>query len=298
MSSVQISGNAAGAGVFTIAAPNSASNYTLTLPTATTTVAGTDATQTLTNKTLTSPAINSPTIGGTPVMGASVITSGTAVSTATTSFTASFSGTTMTVTAVGAGTIAIGQVITGTSVTAGTTITAFGTGTGNTGTYTVSLSQFVASTAITVVGLDFLNIPSWVKRITITFSGFSTSNTSPPLVQIGAGSVANAGYLMTATTLSNAAAVTSSLFTTGFALAAGTSVWSAATTVGGSVILTLVDSATGTWSCNGQLGRSDTATTHLAAGSKVLSGTLDRVRITTVNGTDTFDAGSINILYE
>jgi hypothetical protein len=33
-------------------------------------------------------------------------------------------------------------------------------------------------------------------------------------------------------------------------------------------------------------------------GSVTLSGTLDRVRITTVNGTDTFDAGTINILYE
>ena len=52
MSSVAISGNASGAGVLTIAAPNTASSYTLTLPTATTTLVGTDATQTLTNKTI------------------------------------------------------------------------------------------------------------------------------------------------------------------------------------------------------------------------------------------------------
>jgi hypothetical protein len=52
MSSVAIQGNASGAGVFTIASPNSASSYTATLPTATTTLVGTDATQTLTNKTL------------------------------------------------------------------------------------------------------------------------------------------------------------------------------------------------------------------------------------------------------
>ena len=62
MSSVAISGNASGAGVLTIAAPNTASNYTLTLPTATTTLVGTDATQTLTNKTLTSPTMTTPTI--------------------------------------------------------------------------------------------------------------------------------------------------------------------------------------------------------------------------------------------
>ena len=36
----------------------------------------------------------------------------------------------------------------------------------------------------------------------------------------------------------------------------------------------------------------------ICAGRVTLSGALDRVRVTTVNGTDTFDAGSINILYE
>ena len=36
----------------------------------------------------------------------------------------------------------------------------------------------------------------------------------------------------------------------------------------------------------------------MGSGSKTLSSTLDRIRITTVNGTDAFDAGSINILYE
>jgi len=68
MSSVAISGNASGAGVFTIAAPNSASSFTATLPVATTTLVGTDATQTLTNKTLTTPTIDSasvPTVSGT-----------------------------------------------------------------------------------------------------------------------------------------------------------------------------------------------------------------------------------------
>lgn len=63
--------------------------------------------------------------------------------------TASISGTTMTVSAVSSGTLAIGQVLTGTGVTAGTGITALGTGTGSTGTYTVSASQTVSSTTIT-----------------------------------------------------------------------------------------------------------------------------------------------------
>lgn len=62
MSSIALQGNASGAGVFTIASPNSASSYTATLPAATTTLVGTDATQTLTNKTLTSPALTTPTV--------------------------------------------------------------------------------------------------------------------------------------------------------------------------------------------------------------------------------------------
>jgi hypothetical protein len=68
MSSVAITGNASGAGVFTIASPNSASSFTATLPAATTTLVGTDATQTLTNKTLTTPNIDSAqfaTVSGT-----------------------------------------------------------------------------------------------------------------------------------------------------------------------------------------------------------------------------------------
>ncbi len=63
--------------------------------------------------------------------------------------TASIAGTTMTVSAVISGAYAVGQVISGTGVTAGTSITALGTGTGGIGTYTVSQSQTVASTTIT-----------------------------------------------------------------------------------------------------------------------------------------------------
>jgi hypothetical protein len=65
------------------------------------------------------------------------------------SFTASISGTTMTVSAVASGTVLVGATITGTGVTAGTRIVSAGTGTGGTGTYTVSASQTVSSTTIT-----------------------------------------------------------------------------------------------------------------------------------------------------
>lgn len=60
-------------------------------------------------------------------------------------FTATISGTTMTVSAITQGKLVPGQIISGTGVTAGTFITANGTGSGGTGTYTVSISQTVGS---------------------------------------------------------------------------------------------------------------------------------------------------------
>lgn len=61
-------------------------------------------------------------------------------------FDATISGTTLTVSALNTGTIKVGQVISGSGVTAGTAITAYGTGTGGVGTYTVDTSQTVGST--------------------------------------------------------------------------------------------------------------------------------------------------------
>ena len=72
----------------------------------------------------------------------------------------------------------------------------------------------------------------------------------------------------------------------------------AATTRSGGVSITLEDVSSGIWTCCGVLSDGSAARSYLTSGTKTLSGTLDRVRITTVNGTDTFDAGSINILYE
>lgn len=68
------------------------------------------------------------------------------------SFTGAISGTTLTVSAVTSGTIAVGQTLSGTGITAGTTITALGTGTGGTGTYTISQTQTVSSEAMTTNG--------------------------------------------------------------------------------------------------------------------------------------------------
>ena len=65
------------------------------------------------------------------------------------SLTGSITGTTLTVTSVRLGALAVGQTLSGHGITPGTTITALGTGTGGVGTYTVSVSQTVGSCAIT-----------------------------------------------------------------------------------------------------------------------------------------------------
>ena len=230
------------------------------------------------------------TLTGNPI---GVIKSGTVISTAATSFTASISGTTMTVTAVGSGTVDVGEVIGGTGVTAGTSVLAQLTGTpGSTGTYTVSASQTVASTTITVRGVDFYNIPSTARRITVMFNSVSLSGTSFLQIQLGTSSGVEAtGYSSSMSYITNTAAVTSNA-TTGFL---ASTVALASQNSSGAYILTTLGS--NVWVGMGNINDASTRA-GFGSGQKTTSGVVDRVRITTVNGTDTFDAGSINILYE
>ena len=151
---------------------------------------------------------------------------------------------------------------------------------------TVTSGTAVASTSGT--SIDFNSIPSWVKRITVMFAGLSTNGTSLIQIQVGAGSVTTSGYLSSYAINGT----TQSSLTTGIAIPFVT----AADVRHGNIVFTLLGS--NTWTATGVLGLSNAGAMAYSAGSIALGGTLDRVRITTVNGTDTFDAGSINILYE
>lgn len=145
--------------------------------------------------------------------------------------------------------------------------------------------------------IDFTGIPSWAKRITVMLSGVSTNGTSPPQLQVGSGSVQTSGY-SNGNSVIGAAAVVSSNFTNAFGIGVNLSNWSAANVASGALVLTLVNAATNTWVCHGVIGLSSAATTYITGGSVSLSGALDRLRLSTFNGTDAFDAGSVNILYE
>ena len=143
--------------------------------------------------------------------------------------------------------------------------------------------------------IDFTGIPSWVKKITVMLSGLSTNGTSVPILQLGdSGGVENTGYLGSASGIA-AVSVASSNFTAGFGLSNSNT---AATITHGSLTLSLVDSASNLWACSGATARSDVAYSNVTSGTKTLSDTLTQIRITTAGGTDNFDAGTINILYE
>jgi len=146
----------------------------------------------------------------------------------------------------------------------------------------------VASTSGT--SITFSSLPSWVKRITVMFNSVSTSGTSVYLVQIGSGSVTSTGYSATASRIGVGAASVNS--TAGFPLYQA----AAADLISGAIVLYNVTG--NTWACTAMLGFPNSTATILTGGSVSISGVLDRVVVTTTNGTDTFDNGSINILYE
>jgi hypothetical protein len=153
----------------------------------------------------------------------------------------------------------------------------------------LTLGTSVATTSGSAI--DFTSIPSWVKRISVMFVGVSTNGTSIPQLQIGAGSVQTTGYSGTAGTTGASTGATN--YASGALL---TSNMAATMTFSGVIRITLITG--NTWVFDGVLGRGDTAFVVATGGHVALSGTLDRVRLTTVNGTDAFDAGSVNILYE
>jgi hypothetical protein len=164
-----------------------------------------------------------------------------------------------------------------------------GTGTNSMNT----LATAVASTSGT--SIDFTGLPSWVKRITVMFSGVSSNGTSNWLIQLGdAGGIENTGYFSSMLGVNPTPTTSVEINTTGF-LAGDPSV--TADLLYGSVVLSLVGS--NAWVSAGNVTRDGVTDSFFSvAGGKTLSDTLTQVRITTVNGTDTFDAGTINILYE
>jgi hypothetical protein len=179
-----------------------------------------------------------------------------------------------------------------THLTAGTGLTITGTtidASGGGGGITLGTPQ----TTTSGTSIDFTGIPAGTKRIDIMFAGVSTSGTSALQVQIGdSGGIETTGYLSAASLFSNGSNNNTGSITTGFYINTAL----AANTISGILTLELLNSATFIWVSTGTIkwGTGNGVT----SGDKTLSAELDRVRITTISGTDTFDAGTINIQYQ
>jgi hypothetical protein len=158
-------------------------------------------------------------------------------------------------------------------------------------TGTISLlTQGTAVASTSGTSIDFTGIPSWAKRITVMFSGVSTNGTSGILVQLGTSSgIVSSGYDAGTVQGTNSLTLTS---TSGVPLR----VASAANTYSG--LATWVLMGSNLWTCNVIIGSTVVASMVFGGGNVNAGGIVDRVRVTNVNGTDTFDAGSINVMWE
>lgn len=163
-----------------------------------------------------------------------------------------------------------------------------------TGVYKVLLSEVVA---LSGTSKSSSAIPAGTKRVTISFFEASLSGTSGYLIQLAdSGGVENTGYIAIGTALS-ASAVGQLASTAGFPVHINL----AARRLSGTLTLMLVDAATNTWSISGTMTYNDGGAqigALLCSGTKALSAVLTGITITTVNGTDTFDAGSVSFICE
>ena len=188
--------------------------------------------------------------------------------------TGAISGTTLTVSAVTSGTLAIGQVLTGTGVTAGTTITALGTGTGGIGTYTVSATQTVTSTSITGTG----------TATNYTLIGASANTVGLTFIATGGGTGTGTAYSTYDTGLNPGDGYTTGTYTLTFSAPTVTigaeytmtgSATVSAVTAGTSTTSSVATSALTTVAITGTAGQFSCASTPLVVGQTItISGVL------------------------
>ena len=142
---------------------------------------------------------------------------------------------------------------------------------------------------------DFSGIPSWVKKITVTGINVSTSGTSLVCLRVGTnGGITSAGYVNNYNAFGGSGVFNGASASNEFILTANVT---AADSRQFTAVLTAHGDNGWNFMCLGAASNAPGNTT-LSAGAIFLSGSLDRIRVTTVNGADSFDAGSVNLLFE
>jgi hypothetical protein len=186
--------------------------------------------------------------------------------------------------------------------TADQTLATNGTGTLEWGTR-ARLVRGTAVAATSGTSIDFTGIPSWAKRITVILDGVSTATATTGqdvCVQLGdSGGVETTGYLAYVSTVYFDSAATTP---TSLAASGGFPIFFGTTGAIRSGTITLVNPSGNLWVATVLVavanGTGPLYGSCQGGGTKTLSGTLDRVRLTTLTGVDTFDAGTVNIIYE
>lgn len=181
--------------------------------------------------------------------------------------------------------------------TAGQVLTSGGSGAAPTWATPAGLT---AGTAVSASGtsVDFTGIPSTAKRVTVILNAISTNGSSNLRFQVGSGSMSTSGYSAAMIGVTSGQG-TSGTNSQGGLNGCDTYVYSQNSSYAffGTVVWTLVSS--NTWTCVATIATSQSTSIGFFGGSSpALGGALDRIRLTTANGTDSFDAGTINILYE
>jgi len=140
--------------------------------------------------------------------------------------------------------------------------------------------------------VDFTSMPSWINAITVMFSDISTNGSSFMLVQLGTSAgVTTSGYVSTCNDLDGGGGSSSNSSTAGLIMR----VQSPPGIING--LMNIAYLGSNRWAANVTC-MSITSVVFMGGGTVTLGGTLDRVRITTVNGTDAFDTGTINVSYQ
>jgi hypothetical protein len=175
-------------------------------------------------------------------------------------------------------------------------------------TYATAQPRLVVGTAVNSTSgtsVNFTSIPSWVKRISVNLVNISTNGTSAEIIRIGTSSgYATSGYVATTSFIvGTTSGANSSL--DGFNLM-GQNASTTSNLLSGRVVIDVVGAFGGLtyWACSGVISRVDSlggTTTYFqkfVAGQVGLSSTLDRIQLTTITGTASFDGGLVNIIYE
>lgn len=155
------------------------------------------------------------------------------------------------------------------------------------------------STSITLTNQTapaFTGVPSWVKRVTLMLQSVSTNGNNPPLIQLGTGSTptyTTSGYVGSNGVISTGVSTVN--FTSGFGIGVSSGQWAGTVAVSGAITISSIGS--NIWVANGSVGGNAAANVWLTTGSISLGATLTAIRLF-IDGTQQFDAGTINIIYE